>query len=215
MGRASPGGRKEPVMDSAIDETGVGLVATDPDQPTSPVIARARAWGRPSPGLRRGFLVPQPGWGGIGERPGPIPQLLPQLLPGVEKPRLSRDALCPRRRAGGNREAVPSVSGPARDFYLGKVFGNWLGKVAAHDPGVAMPWGRLWGIRGVGSLPPTGVVQGRRSRRRPRVAEWPLTSPGRPEPTMEEAGRSPTARRSCRLVSPIASARPSGPGAAP
>jgi len=216
-GRASPGGREELMMDSAIDETGVALLAGGPDQLTPPMALgrrRARDRGRPSPGVRRGFLIPQPGGGGIGERPGPIPH----LVLGLGKRPLNRDAICPRRRSGWNREAVPSVSGPGRNFYLGKVFGNWLGKVAAHDPAMARPWGRLWGTPRVGSLPWTGtlagVVQGRASRRRPQVAEWPLTTPGRPELTMDMAGRSPTGRRSCRLVSPIASTRPSGAGAA-
>jgi len=203
-------------MDSAIDETDVALLAAGPDELTLPMaLGRwARDRGRLSPGVRRGFLIPQPGWGGIGERPGAIPH----LVLGVGKRPLSRDAICPRRRAGGNQEALASPEGPARNFYLGKVFGKWLGKVPAHDPAMARPWGRLWGIRGVRSLSPTGtlagVVQGRRSRTRPRVAEWPLTSPGRPEETMDMAGRSPTARRSCRVVSPIASTRPSGAGAA-
>jgi len=204
-------------VDSAIDETDVALLATGADQLTPPMALgrRARDRGRPSPGVRRGFLIPQTGWDGIGERPGPIPH----LFLGLGKRPRSRDAICPRRRAGGNREAVPSPAGPTGNFYLGKVFGKWLGKVAAHDPAMARVWGRLWGIRGVRSLSPTGtlagVVQGRRSRTRPRVAEWPLTSPGRPEETMDMAGRSPTARRSCRLVSPITSTRPSEAGAAP
>jgi len=195
-------------VDSVTDETGVALLAGGPDQLTPPMALgrRARDRGRPYPGVRRGFLIPQPGRGGFGERPGPIPH----LVLGLGKRPLNRDGVCPRRRAGGNREAVPSVSGPGRNFYLGKVFGKWLGKVAAHDPAMAMPWGRLWGTQRVGSLARTGtlagVVQGRRSRRRPRVAEWPLTSPGWPEPTLDMAGRSPTARRSCHLVSPIATA---------
>ncbi len=215
-GRTGPDGKEELEVDAAIDETDLALVAGGRDElsPPSMALTRTRDWGSPSRGVRRGSLVPQTGWGGVGERPGPIPH----FVLGLGKRPLSRDGVCPHRRAGSNREAVTCPSGPARNSYLGKVFGNSLGKVAAHDPAMARPWGTLWGTRRAASLPRpgtlTGVVQGRRSRTRPQVAEWPLTTPGRSVSTMDKAGRSPTGRRSCRLVSPIASTRPSRAGTA-
>ena len=101
------------MLDSAIDQAGVAIMAASGDfnlaidKLTPPPMAlgrrRARYWGSPSPGVRRGFLIPRPGWGGIGERPGPIPH----LLPGVGKKPLSRDAVSPHRRTGWNRAEWP------------------------------------------------------------------------------------------------------------